>query len=52
MYTFSMIFAGVGAAAILFALTFVSSVVGGLVNAMILLMAGPLVDKLVGEKGR
>ncbi len=42
-----MIFAGFGAGAILFALTFVSLVIGGLVNAMIILMAGPLVDRLV-----
>lgn len=42
-----MVFAGIGAGAILFALTFVSLVIGGLVNAMIVLMAGPLVDRFV-----
>lgn len=47
MSTVMMIFAGFGAGAILFALTFVSLVIGGLVNAMIVLMAGPLVDRLV-----
>jgi hypothetical protein len=45
-----MIFAGIGAGAILFALTFVTLIVGGLVNAMIVLMAGPLVDRLIGKK--
>lgn len=50
MNTFSMIFAGVGAGAILFALTFVSLVAGGLINSMIVLMAGPIVDKFLGEK--
>jgi predicted dinucleotide-binding enzyme len=50
MDTFGMIFAGIGAAAIIGALGFVSLVIGGLVNAMILLQAGPLVDKLLGKK--
>jgi predicted dinucleotide-binding enzyme len=48
--TFGMIFAGIGASAIIGALGFVSLVIGGLVNAMILLMAGPLVDKMLGKK--
>ena len=50
MNTFGMIFAGIGASAIIGALGFVSLVIGGLVNAMILLMAGPLVDKMLGKK--
>ena len=50
MNTFGMIFAGIGAAAIIGALGFVSLVIGGLVNAMILLMAGPLVDRMLGKK--
>jgi hypothetical protein len=45
-----MIFAGIGAGAILFGLAFVSSVAGGLVTSMILLMAGPLIDKVVGKR--
>jgi hypothetical protein len=45
-----MIFAGIGASAIIGALGLVSLVIGGLVNAMILLMAGPLVDKVLGKK--
>jgi predicted dinucleotide-binding enzyme len=50
MNTFGMIFASIGAAAIICALGFVSLVIGGLVNAMILLQAGPLVDKMLGKK--
>ena len=50
MNPFGMIFAGIGAGAIIGALGFVSLVIGGLVNAMILLMAGPLVDKMLGKK--
>jgi hypothetical protein len=49
MNTFEMIFAGIGAAAILFALTFVSAVAGGLVTSMIVLMAGPVIDRIVGK---
>lgn len=51
LYYFGMIMAGVGAAAILFALGFVSAVVGGLVNAMIVLMCGPLIDKYLEKRG-
>jgi hypothetical protein len=50
MNTFGMIFAGIGASAIIGALTLVTLVVGGLVNAMIILMAGPVIDKLLGKK--
>jgi hypothetical protein len=35
---------------ILTALTFVSLVIGGLVNAMVTLMAGPIVDKIIKDK--
>ena len=41
MNTFGMIFAGIGASAMIRALTLVTLVVGGLVNAMILLMPWP-----------
>ncbi|MDQ2670539.1 MAG: hypothetical protein M3Y31_07915 [Gemmatimonadota bacterium] len=51
LYYFGMVMAGVGAAAILFALAFVSAVVGGLVNAMIVLMCGPLIDKYLVKRG-
>jgi hypothetical protein len=35
---------------ILFALTFVTLLVGALVNGMVVLMSGPLIDKLVARK--
>jgi hypothetical protein len=50
MEIFGRIFATIGAGAILFALTFVSAVAGGLVTSMIVLMSGPLIDKVVGRK--
>lgn len=49
--TLRMLLAGVGAAAILGALLFVTLLIGALVNAMVVLMAGPVVDRLVKEKG-
>ena len=50
LYWFSLIFAIIGAGAILFALTFVTAVIGGLVNAMVALMAGPLIDGAVARR--
>jgi hypothetical protein len=50
MNTFGMIFAAIGAGAILFALTFVSAVAGGLITAMIVLMAGPAIDRVIGKR--
>ena len=50
MNTFGMIFSAIGAGAILFALTFVSAVAGGLITSMIVLMAGPLIDRVVGKR--
>jgi hypothetical protein len=44
------IFAGLGAGMILFALTFVTLLVGALVNGMVALMAGPLIDRIVARK--
>lgn len=51
-YYVGMLFAIIGAAAILFALTFVSAVIGGLVNGMIVLMSGPLVDRIASRRSR
>ena len=45
------IFAGLGAGAILFALTFVSILVGILVHGMLIIMAGPLIDAFFRKKG-
>ena len=45
------IFAGIGATAILFALTFVSILVGVLVHGMLIIMAGPVIDAYFRKKG-
>lgn len=50
MDTLRMLLAGVGAVAILAALTFVTLLIGALVNAMVVLMAGPVVDKVLKEE--
>jgi hypothetical protein len=52
VYWFGVLFAAIGAGAILFALTFVSLLIGVVVNAMGLLIAGPLVDRLVTRRQR
>ncbi len=51
MYYFGMIMAGLGAAAIIGALTFVTLVIGGLVNGMVVLIAGPLIDGYLKKRG-
>ena len=50
MELFAVVFAALGAGMILFALTFVTLLVGALVNGMVVLMSGPLIDKLVARK--
>ncbi len=50
MVIFARVFAGLGAGMILFALTYVTLLIGGLVNAMVVLMSGPLVDRLFARK--
>jgi hypothetical protein len=52
VYWFGVLFAAIGAAAILFALTFVSLLIGVVVNAMGVLIAGPLVDRLLARRQR
>jgi len=52
MYWIGVLLATIGAALILSALTFVSALIGVLVNAMIALMAGPLVDRILSRRGR
>jgi hypothetical protein len=47
-----ILFAALGAGLILGALTFVSALIGGLVNAMIVLMCGPLIDRYLARKNR
>ena len=50
METFVVVFAALGAGMILFALTYVTLLVGGIVNAMVVLISGPVVDKLVARR--
>ena len=51
MYWIGVLFATIGAGLILGALTFVSTLIGVLVNAMIALMAGPLIDRALARRG-
>ena len=44
-----VVFAAIGAALILFALTYVTLLVGGIVNAMVVLIAGPIVDRFIKD---
>ncbi|MGH7628382.1 MAG: hypothetical protein ACREOF_03170 [Gemmatimonadales bacterium] len=50
MHWFGVLFAAIGAGAILFALTFVSLLIGVVVNAMALLIAGPVVDRVLTRR--
>ena len=50
MQAFWILLAILGAAMILFALTYVTLLIGGLVNAMVVLISGPLVDRLHARK--
>jgi len=50
MYWLGVLLATIGATLILSALTFVSTLIGGLVNAMIVLMCGPLIDNVIARR--
>lgn len=50
-YWIGVLFAAIGATLILGALAFVSTLVGLLTNAMIILVSGPLIDRLLGRRG-
>lgn len=52
MYWIGVLLATIGASLILGALTFVSALIGVLVNAMIVLMCGPLIDGVLARRGR
>jgi Flp pilus assembly protein TadB len=47
-----ILFASVGAALILGALTLVSTLIGVLITAMIILMCGPLIDRFLARRNR
>lgn len=51
-YWIGVLLASIGAALILGALAFVSALVGVLVNAMIVLVSGPIIDRLLALRGR
>ena len=48
--TLRMLGAALGAGLILTALTFVTLLIGVLVHAMVILMAGPIIDRFVKDK--
>ena len=52
MYWFGVLFASIGAGLILGALTYVSLLIGVLIHFMIILMSGPLVDRVLAKRGR
>ena len=52
MYWFGVLFATIGAALIIGALTYVSLLIGVLINFMIVLMSGPVIDKFLAKRGR
>lgn len=47
--TLFVLFAGIGATLIIFALVFVTLLVGALVTAMVVLVAGPVVDRIIKD---
>jgi hypothetical protein len=50
-YWIGVLLATIGATLILSALAFVSTLVGVLINAMIVLMSGPLIDRVLARRG-
>ena len=51
-YWIGVLLATIGASLILGALTFVSALIGMVVNAMIVLMCGPIIDGIASKRGR
>ena len=51
LYWLGVLLATIGATLILSALAFVSALVGLLTNAMIVLMCGPIIDRLTARRG-
>jgi hypothetical protein len=50
-YWIGVLLASIGATLILSALAFVSTLVGVLINAMIVIVSGPLIDRFAGRGG-
>jgi hypothetical protein len=51
-YWIGVLLATIGATLILSALAFVSTLVGVLINAMIVIVSGPVIDRFVGRGNR
>jgi hypothetical protein len=51
-YWIGVLLATIGASLILGALTYVSALIGLMVNAMIVLMCGPIIDRVLTKRGR
>jgi hypothetical protein len=51
-YWIGVLLATIGASLILGALTYVSALIGLVVNAMIVLMCGPIIDRVASKRGR
>ena len=51
MYWIGVLLASIGATLILGAMAFVSALVGVLVNATIVLVSGPAIDKVLARRG-
>ena len=51
-YWLGVLLATIGATLILSALAFVSTLIGGLINAMIVIVGGPLIDRLLARRTR
>ena len=51
-YWIGVLLASIGATLILSALAFVSALVGALINAMIVIVSGPLIDRFVARGSR
>jgi hypothetical protein len=52
MYWIGVLLATIGASLILGALTFVSALIGVVVNMMIVLMHGPIIDRVLARRGQ
>jgi hypothetical protein len=49
---FGIVFASLGAGMVLFALLFLNGLLFGLVNSMVALMSGPVIDKFLARRKR
>lgn len=45
-----VLFAAIGAILILGALTYVTLLIGGLINGMVVLLAGPIIDRVIEKR--